>query len=278
MIRKTSAVILALITALAVFAGCSGRNNRSNAAPYVIFGENGSQSGMTYTVEGAEKLSSGSLSGREYVKIDSKKVTVNLKLEDSEKYDGKAFYIMLEYYDSSTKSAVCGYNGKNGEVKKEIKMTGTTMWNGRSFYVDDFKSGGESDFTVSLGTSGQLLDGLAHLRRRFISVRFQILADLLKSLRRPVALRAELFQTLQSLVGVVLHAAHDRLLIRNDVAQLQKLHAQRKLTDLGFIIRHLLIGLLIFPQLVQLTHGLASVPVFTGTQPDSILYRKFSPL
>ena len=156
MIRKTSAVILALITALAVFAGCSGRNNRSNAAPYVIFGENGSQSGMTYTVEGAEKLSSGSLSGREYVKIDSKKVTVNLKLEDSEKYDGKAFYIMLEYYDSSTKSAVCGYNGKNGEVKKEIKMTGTTMWNGRSFYVDDFKSGGESDFTVSLGTSGQL--------------------------------------------------------------------------------------------------------------------------
>lgn len=156
MIRKTSAVILALITALAVFAGCSGRNNRSNAAPYVIFGENGSQSGMTYTVEGAEKLSSGSLSGREYVKIDSKKVTVNLKLEDSEKYDGKAFYIMLEYYDSSTKSAVCGYNGKNGEVKKEIKMTGTTMWDGRSFYVDDFKSGGESDFTVSLGTSGQL--------------------------------------------------------------------------------------------------------------------------
>ena len=48
---------------------------------------------------------------------------------------------------------------------------------------------------------------------------------------------------------------------------------QRELTDLGFVIRHLLVGLLIIPQLVQLTHGLASVfhQYFAGTQPDILL-------
>ena len=85
MIRKISAVALAVLTVIAMLTACSAKGRQTKAAPYIIFGENGTQSGMSYTVNGSEKLSYGSLGGREYIKIDSKKISVNFKLDNSKK-------------------------------------------------------------------------------------------------------------------------------------------------------------------------------------------------
>ena len=139
-------------------AGTPGTPAAEN--PQVVFGQQMVQSGMSYSLEGAEEQKTGKILGKEYVKLEDAEVTLLFTLDEAnaERFAGKPLFVMLEYYESNAKGYTFGYFNEQGQHSEDYAMQGTSAWGGKAIRIPAFQSGGDAgyDFSVRLGSATQM--------------------------------------------------------------------------------------------------------------------------
>lgn len=168
--RRAAAALMAVIMAFtAFFAGCNGKKTTTKAKgddplagvdyPMVVFGETEVTNGMSYTLDSENELKNGAILGKEYVKLE-RNMTLSFKVDEkyAEKLSGKNIFLKLEYYESSSKSYIISYEGKDGKKEDTYEMSGSTTWGGRSAKISEIKldSEAKSHFSIKLDKANSM--------------------------------------------------------------------------------------------------------------------------
>ena len=138
-LRIASVFLAAVLIFTTIFAGCDNINkslvndNPLNGVDYpmIVFGEETFTNGITYTFDSKEKLKTGEILGKEYIKFE-KNMTLSLKIDKTfaKKLSGKNLFLKFEYYETNSKSFIVGYKSNDGSKKEKLSMSGSTNWGG----------------------------------------------------------------------------------------------------------------------------------------------------
>lgn len=167
--RRVTAVLMVLVILISAFCvGCNGKatvktdNNDPLSGvdyPMVIFGEDTVSNGMSYTLDSKKEMKIGSIIGKEYVKFEPN-MTLSFKIDDkyAKKLSGKNLFIRFEYYESSSKSFVVGYEDKKGKKSETLEMSGSSNWGGRVIKAKAVKldNQAKAHFTLKLDRANSM--------------------------------------------------------------------------------------------------------------------------